>query len=58
LEVQEAMLAEVQVHGLDPFNGQDLLAELKGIHVHMDGIKDERTAEARQLSQLVRSPTP
>jgi hypothetical protein len=53
LEVQEVMLAKEQVRGLHPHDGRDLLAELEGIRVHVDGIGGEHAAEARQLSQLV-----
>jgi hypothetical protein len=53
LELQEALLVEEQAHGLHPFNGWDLLVELEGIHMHMDGIESECASEAEELSQLV-----
>jgi hypothetical protein len=43
------MLVEEQVCGLHPHDGRDLSTESEGIHVCVDGIKDERAAEAGQL---------
>jgi hypothetical protein len=47
------MLAEKQVCGLHPHDGQDLLLELEGIRAHMDEIEGEHAAKAGQLLQLV-----
>jgi hypothetical protein len=45
--------AAIKSHGLHPFNGRDLSAELEEICVCMDGITSECAVEVRQLSQLV-----
>jgi hypothetical protein len=50
LEVQEVILVEEQVHGLHSLDGRNLLAELEGTYMHVDGIKGERITEAGQLS--------
>jgi hypothetical protein len=39
--------------GLHPFDGRDLSMELVEIRSCVDRIESERSAEARQLSQLV-----
>jgi hypothetical protein len=44
--VHEAILEEEQARDLHPFNGRDVLVELKEIRVRVDGIADE----ARRLS--------
>jgi hypothetical protein len=53
LQMQEAILAEEQAHGLHPFDRQDLSVELEEIRARVDEIKGECAAEAGQLSQLV-----
>jgi hypothetical protein len=47
------MLAEKQVCGLHPHDGQNLLLELDGIRARVDEIEGERAAKAGQLLQLV-----
>jgi hypothetical protein len=49
LEVQEAILVEEQVCGLQPPNRWDLSVELEEIHARVDGINGERAAEAKRL---------
>jgi hypothetical protein len=39
------MLEEEQECGLHPYNRQDLLVELEGIHVHVDEIGGEHAVE-------------
>jgi hypothetical protein len=49
-EVQEAILAEEQEHGLHPPDGQDLSVELDRTRTHADRVNGERDIEAGQLS--------
>jgi hypothetical protein len=51
--VQEEILVGEKERGLHPTDRWDLLSELDMACTSMDRINDERSTEARQLSQLV-----
>jgi hypothetical protein len=53
LEVQEAKLADKQVHNVHSFDRRDLSVELEELRASMDGVEDEHITKVGKLSTLV-----